>query len=282
LPSILFNYANVKTLRRAITATSVMRKVGIDLRRKLFSEVLEAFGGNLEKIICGGAPMNPDMMKYFDDFGINLCEGYGITECSPLIAVNPFQLRKRASVGPAVSCCETKIDGLQIGENGYVTGEILVKGDNVMLGYYNNPEANDAAFTEDGWYKTGDVGYMDNDKYIFITGRQKSVIVLNNGKNVFPEEIEEYLGAIPEVCECVVVGRTNEESGDVTLTALIYPNFELFQNSESISEIADIIKNKVLIMNKKLPTFKQVRNIEIKKFEFEKTTTKKIKRFKVE
>lgn len=158
-------------------ASDTLRYVGLDMRRKLFSDILEAFGGRLEKIICGGAAMQPELMKIFDSIGIELCEGYGITECSPLIAVNPYYKRKYGSVGPAVPCCEVKIDGESTDASGHVIGEILVKGENVMIGYYDNPEANEAAFTDDGWFRTGDVGYMDSDGYIFITGRKKMVIV---------------------------------------------------------------------------------------------------------
>ncbi len=270
-----------KQLKIGVMATGAMKKVGLDMRRKIFSEILSAFGGNLEKIICGGASMNPGLMKFFDNIGITLCEGYGITECSPLISVNPYYARKLGSVGPAVDCCEARIDAESTDEEGNLTGEIQVRGENVMLGYYNNPEANAEVFTSDGWFRTGDVGRMDSDGYIYITGRTKSVIVLENGKNVFPEEIEEYLEEISEIAECVVVGRTKEESETVVLTAVIYPDFNAFPKDESIGMIAATIKDKVMAVNKKLPSFKQIRNIEIRKTEFEKTTTRKIKRFLV-
>ena len=269
------------TLKVGMVASGAMRKLGFDMRRKLFAEILSAFGGNLKKIICGGATMKPELMKFFDNLGITLCEGYGITECSPLIAVNPYYNRKKCSVGPACSCCEARIEAEQQDEHGNLTGEIQVRGENVMLGYYNNPEANAEAFTEDGWFKTGDVGYMDSDGYIYITGRCKSVIVLENGKNVFPEEIEEYLADITSIAECVVVGRKKEGSDEVVLTAVVYPDFNSYDKNISVSEIADDIKKKITEMNKKLPSFKQIRNIEIRKTEFEKTTTRKIKRFLV-
>ena len=150
-----------------------------------------------------------------------------------------------------------------------------------MLGYYKNPEANAEVFTPDGWFRTGDVGHLDKDKYIYITGRCKSVIVLENGKNVFPEEIEEYLDDIEEIAECVVVGRKKEDSEEVVLTAVVYPDFNKYEKNTDISDIASDIKSKVMALNKKLPSFKQIRNIEIRKTEFEKTTTRKIKRFLV-
>ena len=267
-------------LKLAMRTSDTLRYIGVDIRRKLFSDILEAFGGNLKTIICGGAAMSPELMKMFDSIGIELCEGYGITECSPLIAVNPYYHRKVGSVGPAVPCCEVKIDGESTDAAGHVIGEILVKGENVMIGYYDNPEANEAAFTDDGWFRTGDVGYMDSDGYIFITGRKKTVIVLNNGKNVFPEEIEEYLSKIDSICECVVIGR-DKGDGDIMLTAVIYPDFSAYPADEPIDRIADDIKKQVLDLNRKLPSFKQIRNIDIRKTEFEKTTSKKIKRFLV-
>ena len=270
-----------KQLKIGMAATSTMKKVGIDMRRKIFSEILSAFGGNLQKIICGGAAMNPQLMKFFENLGITLCEGYGITECSPLISVNPYFRRKVGSVGPAVSCCEVRIDAEQVDEKGNLTGEIQVRGENVMLGYYQNDEANEEAFTDDGWFRTGDIGHLDKDGYIYITGRCKSVIVLENGKNVFPEEIEEYLEDVEEIAECVVVGRKKPEGEEVVLTAVVYPDFNKFEKNTDISVIAADIKSKVTALNKKLPSFKQIRNIEIRKNEFEKTTTRKIKRFLV-
>lgn len=225
--------------------------------------------------------MNPELMGFFDSIGIEVCEGYGITECSPLIAVNPYYKRKFGSVGPAVPCCEVMIDGESTDEQGRIVGEILVKGENVMIGYYDNPEANNDVFTEDGWFKTGDIGYMDSDKYIYITGRKKSVIVLNNGKNVFPEEIEEYLAKIESIKECVVIGRDKGDGSEVMLTAVIFPDFAAYPENEAIDVIAEDIKKQVLDLNRELPSFKQIRNIEIRKTEFEKTTTKKIKRFLV-
>jgi acyl-CoA synthetase (AMP-forming)/AMP-acid ligase II len=139
-----------KLLRRMIPVSGALKKVGLDLRRKLFASVLSAFGGELRKIICGGAPLNPDMVKNFYAFGIQICEGYGITECSPLISVSPYFAQRRGSVGPAVPCCEARIADGTVSERGFVEGEIQVKGENVMLGYYNNDEANAGAFTEDG------------------------------------------------------------------------------------------------------------------------------------
>ncbi len=267
-----------KLLRRMIPISNGMRRVGIDARKKLFGSVIGAFGGRLCKIVCGGAPLNPEMVKGFEAFGVQICEGYGITECSPLISVSPYYKQKRGSVGPACPSCEARIGDGYINDKGFAEGEIQVKGENVMLGYYNNEEANAAAFTEDGWYRTGDVGYMDADGYIYITGRLKSVIVLENGKNVFPEEIEEYLEKIEEIAECVVVGRKGEDGETVNLTAVVYPNKDLFAAEATNEEIHAAIWEKISVLNKKIASFKKIKELELRAEEFEKTTSRKIKR----
>lgn len=271
-----------ETILKAGLATSkTLMAVGIDARRKIFKSVLDAFGGRLDHIICGGAKLNPDLIAAFEDFGISIFEGCGITECSPLTCVTPYFARKYGSVGPAVPCCRVRIDektGSGENEEGYVEGEIQIKGNNVMLGYYNNPEANEAAFTTDGWYRTGDIGYMDGDGYVYITGRMKSVIVLENGKNVFPEEIEEYLGKIDTICESVVVGRKAPDNDAIILTAVVFPAYDKFPTGASEELIRESIRNSINAMNRRLPGFKQVKAVEYRQTEFEKTTSKKIKR----
>ncbi len=266
-----------KKLRFALKLSRFLRHFGIDLRKKLFREVRETFGGRLEKIISGGAPLNATLCRTFFEFGIQLCEGYGITECSPLIAVNRYYAPRPGSVGTVVQNCYARIEGadgiLPVGE----VGEIVVSGDNVMLGYYNNEEANRAVFTEDGWFRTGDMGYMDEDGYIFITGRIKSVIVLENGKNVFPEEIEEYLADVPGIAECVVVGRKAEDGETIILTAIIYPDEEVFAGQDDAA-ITEALNAQIQLQNKRMASFKQVRAIELRKEPFEKTTSRKIKR----
>jgi len=264
-----------KILTGATKAAHALSFVGVDMSRKLFGDVREAFGGRLEKIICGGAALNPELIQIFETFGISIYEGYGITECSPLVAVTPYYRRKPGTVGPAVPGCEVRIADGVLNEDGLTVGEIQVKGGNVMLGYMNNEEANAAAFTEDGWYRTGDMGYMDADGYIAITGRMKSVIVLDNGKNVFPEEIEEYLSDIDLIAEAVVVGR--EEEDGVVLTAVIYPSYAKYPEKAE-ADFRDEIQKRITALNKKLPSFKQIRKLEFRKTEFEKTTTRKIKR----
>ena len=267
-----------KILRVMLGVSGALRKIGIDLRRVFFKSVLDAFGGRLCKIVSGAAPLNPEMVKAFDGFGITIAEGYGITECSPLISVNPYYALKKGSVGPAVPCCTVRIDVRETNDKGYAEGEIQVKGDNVMLGYYKNEEENKRAFTEDGWYRTGDVGYMDKDGYIYITGRLKSVIVLENGKNVFPEEIEEYLGRIEEIGECVVVGRKADDGETVNICALVYPNTDIYGETPDKEKAYSDIMAKITELNRQLPTFKKIKALEIVDAPFEKTTTRKIKR----
>lgn len=268
-----------KALKAALATSRGLMKIGIDMRRTLFKSVLQAFGGRLDHIICGGAKLNPELITGFEDFGVSVFEGFGITECSPLVAVTPYYARKLGAIGPSVPCCRVRIDpnGEETPE-GYPMGEVQVKGDNVMIGYYNNPEANADVFTNDGWFKTGDIGYTDSDGYIYITGRIKFVIVLENGKNVFPEEIEEYLDAIETISECCVIGRKNENSDEIVLTAVVYPDFTKFDKDVDEETIKDTIRKAINATNKKLPTYKQIKAVEIRKTEFEKTTTRKIKR----
>ncbi len=268
-----------KVLKAALASSRGMMKVGVDMRRTLFKSVLDSFGGRLDHIICGGAKLNPELITAFEDFGISVFEGFGITECSPLVSVTPYYARKLGAIGPCVPSCRVRIDpNGEVTEEGYPMGEIQVKGDNVMIGYYNNPEANAEVFTNDGWFRTGDIGYMDSDKYIYITGRIKFVIVLENGKNVFPEEIEEYLDAIDTISECCVVGRKNPDSDEIILTAVVYPDYAKFPQNADEQLVKDTIRKEINATNKKLPTFKQIKAVEIRRTEFEKTTTKKIKR----
>lgn len=267
---------------KALTKIShALRELNFDLRSTFFKQVTAAFGGNLNKIICGGAPLNPEMVDVFAEFGVDIYEGYGITECSPLIAVSPYYAPKKGSVGPAVPCCEVRIEADHRNDKGFVEGEIQVKGDNVMIGYYKNPEETARVFTEDGWFCTGDVGYMDKDGYIFITGRKKYVIISDNGKNVFPEEIEEYLATLDTVAESVVLGRRDIQSGELVLTAVVYPQLDKFEDQNDHEKIEETVNAQIKKLNKKLVSYKQIRQVEFRYEPFEKTTSKKIKRHTV-
>lgn len=266
-----------------VKATKVLRKIGLDARGLVFSEVVGALGGRLKTIICGGAATDPEAICWFENIGINVFQGYGITECSPLVAVNPMVNVHYDSVGLPIPGSRVKIisddTGVEIDLPCGEIGEICVKGGHVMLGYYNDAEATEKAFTQEGYFRTGDFGYMDQDGYLYITGRKKNIIILDNGKNVYPEEIEEYLERIDAIKECVVIGRENN-NGEVVITALIYPDYDQFKGCDE-DAIVERMRSEVATINKLLPTFKQIRNIEIKKNEFEKTTTKKIIRYKL-
>ena len=188
-----------------------------------------------------------------------------------------MHLKKIYSVGYPIGANEVKIDSPDNDGN----GEIIVKGNNVMLGYMNDEQATKEVMTDDGFYRTGDIGYLDKDGYVYITGRKKNVIILSNGKNIYPEEIEEYLSRIDMIKECVVVGRAASQSSEVLITAIVYPDFEKFSEDYSIGEIEAEIKKAVTLINKELPTFKHINHVEIRDIEFEKTTSKKIIRYKV-
>lgn len=267
-----------KKLQTGMKISDTLLRAHIDLRKKIFSQVIDTMGGRLKKIICGGAALSKDLIYEFESFGISIYEGFGITECAPLVAVTPYYDRKPGSIGPSVPCCEIRIGGdISVNEKGMSEGEIQVRGSNVMLGYYQNEEATAEAFTEDGWFRTGDIGTMDEEGYITITGRLKSVIVLENGKNVFPEEIEEHLSAVEEISECVVVGRKDKRTGNIILTALIYPDLAQFKGKDS-SEIKSFFKGKIEEINRDLVSYKRVQKIEVVENPFEKTTSRKIKR----
>ena len=262
-----------KQVKALIKVSNGMRKMGIDRRREFFAEILNALGGNIEKIVCGGAPIDPKYIKDFDDFGITVSEGYGITECAPLISVNPFHWRKFGSVGIAAAGVDVKIDAPD-GED----GEILAKGKNVFMGYFENEEATQDAFTEDGWFRTGDIGHIDHEGFIYITGRKKNIIIASNGKNVYPEELEEHILKNEKVAEAVVIGRQSDSG--ITITAVIYPNYDIYAGKNNEEILADL-KADINVINKTLPVYKQIRDVELRGTEFEKTTTKKIKRFLV-
>lgn len=267
-----------KKVRAGMAISNKLLKLGIDNREKLFGEITAVFGGRLKSVVVGGAPIDPVIVKDFYAFGISVFQGYGITECAPLVAVNRPGNVKFDSVGQVVDFCEVKIAPLPDSDNG--EGEILVRGDNVMLGYYENEEATEAAFTEDGWFRTGDIGTIDKKGFITITGRLKNVIIASNGKNVFPEELEERLLRLPAVHECVVVGR-DDENGDTVITAVIVPDYEVLGEGTSDTAANMVLKEAIAQVNKTLPAYKHINRFEIRHEDFEKTLTKKIKRFLV-
>ena len=266
-----------KMLRSMIKASNGMRKVGIDLRKKLFASVTAAFGGKLEMIICGGAALNQDIIDTFEGIGIVILNGYGITECAPLISCNRNEYRKKGSVGVPIIGEKVKIADPD--ENG--EGEICVKGPNVMMGYYKNPEATAAAFDSEGYFKTGDYGKLDEEGWIYITGRLKNLIILSNGKNVYPEEIETEISRIYGVNEVVVYEGLNADgSSKDCIVAEIYPDFDALK-SHGIEDAQKHFKDGVNEINKRSAPYKKVQIVKIRNEEFEKNTSKKIIRFKI-
>ena len=265
-----------KKVRRGMKMSEFLMKFGIDLRQKMFAEILESYGGNLRAIVCGGAKLDPQCIRDFRAVGIEVQEGYGITECAPLLAANPINRNRVGSAGLPVRGVSARIEKEKESDK---TGEILCKGPNVMLGYYKNEDATRAVFTDDGWFRTGDLGYIDRGGYIHITGRKKNVIVLSNGKNVFPEELEEHLRHCPLFAESAVVGR-KKENGEEVITAVIYPDYDALKGLGK-EEIEERVRAELNEINRTLPQYKQMRGLEIRQTEFEKTTSRKIKRHKI-
>ena len=261
-----------KLLKIMIPVSNALRKVGIDLRNILFKSVHDAFGGNLKEIVCGGAPIRPEIGKFFNDIGIILLNGYGISECSPLVSVNRLQFNDSSTVGVILPCCEIKFENVTPDGD----GEICVKGDIVMMGYYKEQEKTDRVL-KDGWFNTEDYGRINKKGQLVINGRKKNLIVLDNGKNVYPEEIENYILGIPYVQEVVVKGKKNNIGQEVALIAEVFLNQEKVEELK-IENIEKQIKTDISEACKELPIFKRISDVEIRKEEFEKTTTKKIKR----
>lgn len=256
-------------------ASRAMGIKGVD--RALFSEVIETFGGSLRLIVTGAAAIDPRVAEDFMHMGIDVYLGYGLTECAPLVMCNNDRLMLPDSIGTPMPGVEAFIhDPDDLG-----VGEIWTRGDNVMLGYYKNPEATAQVITPDGWFKTGDLGVCDRHNCYKITGRSKNVIVTKNGKNIFPEEVELYLNTNPIIEESLVFG--DDINDETYVSASIYPNYEQIKNNLKRQDITkeDVqksVEEAVKDVNKKLPKYKKIRNIEIRDEEFEKTTTKKIKR----
>ena len=265
-------------LKAIMKVSDLLRKVGIDLRKKLFASVLSAFGGKLELIICGGAKLDEEIINTFDSLGITILNGYGITECSPLISANRNEYRKPGSVGTPILACRVKIDNPD--ENG--EGEICVKGPNVMLGYYNNPEATAEVFDKDGFFHTGDYGKLDEEGWIYITGRKKNLIILSNGKNVYPEEIEADLQKVEGVAEVVVyAGESRVQKDKITIVAEIFPDADLLKD-KGITDMQAYFEDHVRSLNAKMPPYKAVKRVKLRDSEFQKNTSRKITRFNID
>ncbi|MBR2523948.1 MAG: AMP-binding protein [Clostridiales bacterium] len=268
-----------KKLKTGIKLSRFLMKLHIDVRKKLFKDIHEVFGGRIRLIILGGAPVNPDMLQFFQDIGFICVQGYGLTECAPILALNRDVDFKNNAAGLPLPGCDVKI--LNPDEDGI--GEFIAKGDNVFLGYYKDDEATAAALDKDGYYHTGDLGYIDKDGFCIITGRKKNVIIAKNGKNVFPEEIEYLLSLSPYVAESVVSGVIDEVKDDTIIVATIFPDMEQVEaklgENPSDSDIEALLKTVSEEVNEKLTNYKKIKKVVLRKTEFEKNTSKKIKRF---
>ena len=264
-------------LKKGLQVARTLRRFNIKSMRKLFKDVHSAFGGNMRMFIAGAAPVDPEMIESFNLMGINTFQGYGLTESSPIVAVHRDRYHHGSAVGPAMPETEIRIEDPD--EDGI--GEILTRGPSVMLGYYENPEAT-AEVLRDGWLYTGDYGYLDEEQFLHITGRKKNVIVTQNGKNIFPEEVEYYLLKSDYIKEVVVTGEQDDKSGNLVVTAHIVPDQEMLRQNEgklSDAEMEKLFKKQVDIANAQMPPYKRVKRIQLRSEEFEKTSTMKIKRF---
>ena len=263
-------------LEKGKKVSQFLLKMKIDLRKQLFKEVHESLGPKLKLVVTGGAALDPETEKGFNDLGFDVEQGYGLTETAPVIAAETPKCRRLGSIGKKFPSVEVKIDDPD--EEGI--GELMAKGPSIMLGYYENEEATKSALESDGWFHTGDLARIDKDGFIYISGRKKSVIVLNNGKNVFPEEIETLLNKVEGIKETFVFEK-KEDDGDVKVCVEIVYDKELIKelyNIEGEENIKEFLWDKVKEVNKLMPKYKYVREMVITEEPLIKTTTLKIKR----
>ena len=266
-----------KLINNAKKISNGLLKFHIDIRKKLFKQILDALGGHMRFVISGGAPLDKKVAKGFNELGIELAQGYGLTETSPVISAENAYKKRSGSVGFPMDNVEVEI--VNQDENGI--GEIRAKGPNVMLGYYENEEATKEVL-KDGWFYTGDLGYFDKDGYLFITGRKKDMIVLKNGKKVFPEELEVLINRLDLVEECMVFGMPDEEDkNDIKISVKIVYNKEIAKEKypdKNEEDLRKIVWEQIKEINKTFPPYKYIKNMIFTDEELIKTTTKKIKR----
>ena len=258
--------------------TNALKMVGVDVKRKVFSDIYENLGGNLRFIVSAAAPIDAKIGKWVEDIGITFLQGYGLTETAPIAALTPEYQPKVGSAGKAIPKGEIRIeDPNEDGE-----GEVLIKTPTLMIGYYEDEKATNEVIDGERWFHSGDIGYLDKDGFLYITGRSKNVIVTQNGKNIYPEEIELLLAQVPEIKECMVYGKQDEKdpsNKELIISVKVIPNLDKIGENLTDEEIREIIWPKIKEVNKKLTSYKAIKNLEIKHDEFEKTTTMKIKRY---
>lgn len=263
-------------VKKGIKISNFLLKFGIDIRRKIFKDIHESFGGKVRLFVAGGAAFDPETEKGFNELGIKTYQGYGLTETSPVIAAEDDKYIRLGSIGKAFPSLDVKV----IDKNEEGIGELMVKGPTVMLGYYQNDEATKETIEPDGWLHTGDLAKIDRDGYIFISGRKKYVIVLKNGKNIYPEELEILLNKIEGVKESFVYGIP-EDDGDYKIGAKLVYDKEIIEdkyNEKDEDKIKEILWQEVKKVNKTMPAYKYIREIKVTTKDFIKTTTQKIKR----
>jgi long-chain acyl-CoA synthetase len=246
------------------------------IKKKISKQLNAAFGNDFSEIIIGGAAINKEVETFLRSIGFRYTVGYGMTECGPLIAYEQWDTFKQGSVGRIVDRMKVKIDSTDSSK----VGEILVQGMNTMLGYYKNPEATKEAFTVDGWMHTGDLGVVDEDGFLFIRGRSKTILLGSNGQNIYPEEIESILNNMPYVNESLIVAQEEKESHKQNLVALIYPAWEQARNDGLTKErLQNVMNTNISTLNRQIPYYSKISKVELREHEFEKTPKQSIRRF---
>lgn len=265
-----------KLVKSMIKITNALGPVGKKMKKKVFKSIYDQFGGNIRLFIAGAAAINPEVSKGFKDFGILALQGYGLSECAPIVALNPNTCPKDDAAGLPLFNTDVKI----VDKNKEGVGEIVTKGEHVMLGYYKDEKATKEVM-KDGYFYTGDLGYLDEEGYVHITGRKKNVIITKNGKNVYPEEIEGLLNDLPYVKETMVYGK--KEKNDILLSVQVLVDKDKIKEEKgdiSEEQVKNIIWSEIKKVNEGLVQYKRIKNLELRDKEFEKTTTMKIKRYK--
>ncbi len=267
----------LETVKKGIKISQFLLKFGIDIRRKLFKEVHENLGGKLSLLVAGGAALDPEAEKGFNELGFKMYQGYGLTESSPVIAAEDDKYRRLGSIGKAFPSLDVKI----VDPNEEGIGELVAKGPSIMIGYYNNEEATKETIDKDGYLHTGDLARIDKDGYIFISGRKKFVVVLKNGKNIYPEELETLVNKIDGVKESFIYGKPEDE-GDYKICAKIVYDKEIVEEIYGVfgkEKIKEALWQEIKKVNKTIPAYKYIREITVTEDDLIKTTTQKIKRF---